>query len=604
MLLILLKSSVCLAVFILFYKLCLEQTSAHIFKRYYLISTILISIGIPFITFTNYIEIQPIRVDTPVLLNYTNILNYEIEDTKASYDYLIFVLWFIYSLGVILFSFRFFKNLYLLIKKIKHNPKYKHKNFVNVLLQDLVIPHTFFNYIFINKTNFEQNAIPAEILLHEQTHAKQKHTLDVLFIEIIQIAFWFNPLLYLIKKDIKLNHEFLADQTVLKSGLDASNYQNILLAFSSNAKQYNLANAINYSLIKKRFTVMKTQTSKTVLSLRIFIILPLLAILIYSFSEKVTVEKLQTIEEISLQDKQSTEGATKSMIKEYNDYITEYESTKRVYHDKLKRAAAIYDLMTDAQRGTVKKYPEKFLSTHNPSKIKLKHPTQSELDSWKNSTELTITLDASRIKNTELSNYSPSDIVFFRLTFDGFPKNKNEKFTPNSCRLYTNEGFKHIILKHNFNDYHRLIIKYVNEIEGFLNSSHSNNSELRILKTQLDNLYANFSDKEIKEFNPPKALPLPTKDKANTPKDKKVSKKLEEYNTLAKKFNNPNPKGQRYSRPEIDLLYSLYKQLNTDEKANSEIFPNLPYPIQKSYKERMLKNKIKPDTSLKKQTIR
>ena len=127
--------------------------------------------------------------------------------------------------------------------------------------------------------------------MHEETHAKQKHSLDILFIEFMQILFWFNPIIYLIKNAIKLNHEFLADQAVINKGIQPSKYQHILLAFSSNATEPQLANAINYSSIKKRFTVMKTKTSKQTFWLRSFILLPLLAFLIYSFSDKVTVEK-------------------------------------------------------------------------------------------------------------------------------------------------------------------------------------------------------------------------------------------------------------------------------------------------------------------------
>jgi len=107
----------------------------------------------------------------------------------------------------------------------------------------------------------------------------------------MQILFWFNPLIYFIKHSIKLNHEFLADNAVLKQGIASSTYQNTLLAFSSNAAEPKLANAINYSSIKKRFTVMKTHTSKQAFWLRNLILLPLLAILIYSFSEKRVIEK-------------------------------------------------------------------------------------------------------------------------------------------------------------------------------------------------------------------------------------------------------------------------------------------------------------------------
>src|SRR5690606_32168397 len=215
-----------------------------------------------------------------------------IEETPKT-NYLPIILWSVYGAGVLFFGFMFFKNLWGLVGKIKRNPKLKSKNFINVLLNDLVIPHTFFSYIFLNKHKFETQQIPKEVLLHEETHAKQKHSLDILLIELLQVIFWFNPFIYLIKHSIKLNHEFLADHAVLKQGTETLKYQSLLLAFSSNASEPQLANAINYSSIKKRFTVMKTHTSKQTLWLRSLILLPLLAVLIYSFSERKVVEKPQ-----------------------------------------------------------------------------------------------------------------------------------------------------------------------------------------------------------------------------------------------------------------------------------------------------------------------
>ncbi|MCF7568295.1 hypothetical protein L3X37_07955 [Sabulilitoribacter arenilitoris] len=292
MLLLILKSSACLAVFMLFYKLFLEKESIHHFKRFYLLGALFVSIVIPFITFTQYIEVETTQNSIPFQYlepSNSEVLNQEVTTTWQ--DYIPTILWSIYALGFIVFSIRFIKNIVQLIKKIKNNPKFKNQPFINVLLIDLIHPHTFFNYIFLNKTKYEHNLIPNEVLLHEQTHAKQKHALDILFLEVLQIVFWFNPLLYFIKKDVKLNHEFLADQAVLKHGINTKNYQNILLAYSSpdsyqDARTNQLANAINYSLIKKRFTVMKTQTSKKVYWLKGILILPILAILIYGFSEK------------------------------------------------------------------------------------------------------------------------------------------------------------------------------------------------------------------------------------------------------------------------------------------------------------------------------
>ena len=188
--------------------------------------------------------------------------------------------------------------------------------------------------IFINKNEYHQGIIEEELFTHELTHVIQKHTIDVLIIEFIQAIFWVNPLFIFIKKAIQLNHEFLADQGVLRKGINTNTYQEIILAFSSNASQplpttIGMANAINYSLIKKRFTVMKTKTTKRGIWLRSLILLPLLAILLYSFSDTKVIEKdIAETSNILFQDfNTNNEGVTEAMMKEYNDFIAPFSST-------------------------------------------------------------------------------------------------------------------------------------------------------------------------------------------------------------------------------------------------------------------------------------
>ncbi|MBU2939099.1 M56 family metallopeptidase [Lacinutrix sp. C3R15] len=284
----LLKSSLCLLAFLTFYKVFLERTSNHIFKRFYLLAVIVISIGIPFITVIEYIEPQNTIANFQELTDFSKTKKPTIKETT---NYTPMVLWSIYGIGVLLFLTRFIYNLTSILLKIKRNPKQKSTNYTHVLLKELVIPHTFFSYIFLNKTTFKNKKIPEEVLLHEQTHAQQKHSADILFIELLQIIFWFHPLVYLLKKHIKLNHEFLADQAVLNHGIESTNYLKTLLSFSSNQQELTLEHAINYSSIKKRFTIMKTQTSKQTFWLRSLLLLPLLGILIFSFSTKKQVEK-------------------------------------------------------------------------------------------------------------------------------------------------------------------------------------------------------------------------------------------------------------------------------------------------------------------------
>jgi beta-lactamase regulating signal transducer with metallopeptidase domain len=347
-----------------FYKLFLEKESMHHFKRFYLLGALVVSIVIPFITFTQYIEVAPVENLASYSPNESAMILEVMPEINANWqDYVPTILWSIYIIGALLFSFRFAINLRSILHRIKANPKHQYHEFTNVLLIDLIHPHTFFKYIFLNKAKYENNLIPNAVLLHEQTHAKQKHALDILCIEVLQIIFWFNPLLYFIKKDIKLNHEFLADQAVLQKGIDSSQYKQTLLTFSSNAREPQLTNAINYSLIKKRFTVMKTQTSRGAIWLRSLILLPLLAITLYSFSDTIIIEQKPPTDFTLLDQNTNTEQkkASKDQVKEYNQLAKKYndmpEDNMVIKSSDLERLKYLYHLMSDTQKKNAESFP-------------------------------------------------------------------------------------------------------------------------------------------------------------------------------------------------------------------------------------------------------
>ena len=348
-----LRSTACLGAFFIFYKLFLENENMHTFKRFYLLGSLVLSIIIPFITFTTYTSLTG-NIDPVVLSDFNEV---------GSNNYTLFlenlpiILGALYGIGVAVFGFRFTKNLSSILLKIKRNPKLKLSSYIQVLLQDKVMPHTFFNYIFLNKTKYDALEIPSEVMLHEQTHAQQKHSIDILFIEILQIFFWFNPLIYLIKHSIKLNHEFLADEAVLSKGIESNYYQNLLLVFSSNTQTPILANSINYSLIKKRFTVMKTHTSKRKIWIRSFLLFPLVALLLFSFSAKEEMERFDVAPiDYTLQD-----GATKAQVKEYNKLAKKYnkmdKSSMRIKSSDIERLKYLYNLMSNKQRKNAQPFP-------------------------------------------------------------------------------------------------------------------------------------------------------------------------------------------------------------------------------------------------------
>ncbi len=445
MLLFLLKFSACLSIFLIFYKLLLEKESIHTFKRFYLLAALLLSIIIPLITFTEYVEPELVLGSFQPLVFGMDVPPQEVMQEEPT-NYLPIVLWSIYAMGVLLFGLKFSLNLFQIVSRIKKNPKYKSNIYTRVLLLDSIAPHTFFNYIFLNKNKFETRQIPKEVILHEETHAKQKHSLDILLIEFLQIMFWFNPLIYSSKKAIRLNHEFLADEAVLNQGTDSSTYQQILLAFSSNASQTALANAINYSLIKKRFTIMKSKSSKKAIWLRSLLLLPLLGGLLFSFSNTKEVEKVtEPLMETSTLQRTPSKGVTESLMNEYRAFMEEYKTKNRINGGKYKRIVAIYNLMSDSQKASVDKYPK--VPGLNLNEVKAKKPTKNQYESWKDASTYAIWIDGKNVDNKELNNYSFTDIVHFIGSFVHLNARSDKFSQPYQFRLYTEKGFENTYRK-------------------------------------------------------------------------------------------------------------------------------------------------------------
>ena len=179
------KSTSCLALFFLFYKFFLERENMHVFKRLYLIGILGLSFSIPLITFTTEIEVIESTIPVPVF----HATSQDLSGVLFSEIVLI-----IYGIGVLIFAARFLKNLSFLIFRIRNNNQVKNTFFTNILLQEKVVPHTFLKYIFLNKSDLESENIPKCVLLHEQSHAIQMHSIDIIFVELIQIFFWFKYL--------------------------------------------------------------------------------------------------------------------------------------------------------------------------------------------------------------------------------------------------------------------------------------------------------------------------------------------------------------------------------------------------------------------------
>ncbi|QYA26320.1 hypothetical protein G3I01_12660 [Gramella sp. MT6] len=285
MLIYLLKSGLCLLVLFSFYKFFLENENFHKVKRIYLLAALFLSFSLPLITFTYEVEVP--APSTGGEFEEVNFTDRNSKDSWINWQILLYGAAGIYLAGLFFFGYRFYKNLRSLLKEANSNERLTELNYIYILLGQKLDPYSFFNYIFLNKTEFKNDKISEAVIEHEKAHVDQRHSLDLVFIEILQIIFWFNPIFFWIKRSIKLNHEFLADKEVLSKDFNALEYSNILFNYSSGYHHNTLSSPINHSLIKKRIIMITKDFSIKKLLLRAGLFVPVLGCCIFFFNNEI-----------------------------------------------------------------------------------------------------------------------------------------------------------------------------------------------------------------------------------------------------------------------------------------------------------------------------
>ena len=277
----------CSAIFILTHKFLLEKEKMHLFNRLYLLLSLSFSFIIPIITSSYFIP--PFTISENEIIN-TNILQNnritQILSPEQSTNYVFSILLTIYITITTILLLRFFINLNKILSKTWTHQIIFYKNSKIILINDDLAPHSFLDYLFINAKEYENGNIENEILIHENAHIQQKHSYDILLMEVLQTVFWFNPFLFLYRKAIQLNHEFLADEAVINSSQNISRYQYLLIDKANKNKTSNLTSQFNYSITKERLIMMTKRKSLINALCRQIAIIPVVALSIFAFSIK------------------------------------------------------------------------------------------------------------------------------------------------------------------------------------------------------------------------------------------------------------------------------------------------------------------------------
>jgi len=272
------------------YHFLLRNEKTFKFNRFYLLSIVILAAVIPqLIVKTSIVEIPVLETSeiiySEIPSNSIEVL--PVEETASYFDWTL-VAQIIYATIALALLIRFAMNLRSIYILRKAGEEITFKDAQLVKSSKVKSTFSFLNKIFVNKSQFKTNGIDDQILAHENVHIRQRHSLDIIFIELVSCLLWFNPLVYFIKRKIKLNHEFLADAGVLAQTQDPKAYQLLLLKYTSKQLHMNplLASHLSYGETKNRFKIMFKTTNQTVAALKQLTALILITGLVFVMGEE------------------------------------------------------------------------------------------------------------------------------------------------------------------------------------------------------------------------------------------------------------------------------------------------------------------------------
>jgi len=278
-----LKLSVSLAIVYLFYQLVLRRLTFYNWNRWYLLGYSALAFLIPLMDITKTLN----RNDwnRSVILQYIPVIEVNERTTAAAvtartwtgFDWLFILLLAGMLVLIIKFAIR-----YLSFLKVRRGAILLADGDAKLfMVEKHIIPFSFGNNIFINN-QLKDEAELKEIIRHEFVHVKQKHTHDIIWSELLCILNWYNPFVWLIRKAIRQNLEFIADNKVLEQGFDKKKYQYLLLKVTGN-NHFSIANQFNFSSLKKRIAMMNKMKSARAQLIKFLFIVPLIAIMLLAF---------------------------------------------------------------------------------------------------------------------------------------------------------------------------------------------------------------------------------------------------------------------------------------------------------------------------------
>ena len=277
------KVAVLIAVFYMFYRLLLSRETFHRVNRIVLLLTAVASFILPFCVITMHetvtmpmpemhVEMGPLmaEVETPSVPLWQTLLP------------ILFIIGMCATLGHTLLSMI---RIILLIRKSEQHPQPDGVT-VCVTGNAALSPFSWMHYIVMNREDYETH--DSAILAHERGHIRLHHSLDLILVDTLTALQWFNPAMWMLRADLRAIHEYEADAAVLSQGINARQYQYLLITKAAGIGGYSLANGISHSTLKNRINMMLHKKSNRSSLLKLLALLPIVAVALAVNAEKVT----------------------------------------------------------------------------------------------------------------------------------------------------------------------------------------------------------------------------------------------------------------------------------------------------------------------------
>lgn len=340
----LIKATSYLSVFCLFNKLVLSRDTFHKTNRLIWLGIILSSFLLPFVSFNASQESISVIGSGSMVSGDVKVAVSAVPASMSMVEKIMKVTYYVYFIGFFVFLLKYIGTYITLLRflRLDHNVRGRENDYNDIIkeceetsgVKDRVkyiihnlnyAPFSWLNYIVIREQDLKESG--KEILLHELAHVKQRHSLDMILVNIAVVLLWFNPIIWLIKRELQQTHEYLADESVLLCGTNMKEYQMLLIKKSFGEYAYSVSNNFFQNSLKKRIVMMlKVKSNKWSLT-KCLLIVPIVALSLAFLATPAIASKFNYISNVAKRIESQHKAAADDVVFIVNGELSDLSMT-------------------------------------------------------------------------------------------------------------------------------------------------------------------------------------------------------------------------------------------------------------------------------------